>query len=221
MDYNTTRKKLVLPEYGRNIQKMVLHLKTVEDRDERNRLAQAIIHIMGNMNPHLRDVNDFKHKLWDHLAIISDFELDVDSPYPAPLLEKLNQAPDKLPYKNKREVKYMHYGRVLGAMAKRVVDYPAGEEKDYLIEVVCNHMKKSFLNWNRESVSDDLIFSDFKNLTGHQVEIPAGLKLKEIKDLINKPPQEKSRNHSGGGSYSGGGRKDHRKKSGGHSKKRY
>lgn len=193
MDYNTSRKKLVLPEYGRNIQKMVLHLKTVEDREERNRLAQAVIHIMGNMNPHLRDVGDFKHKLWDHLAIISDFELDVDSPYPKPELEKLYEAPGKLPYKNAREVKFMHYGRVLENMVKRTADYPDGDEKNYLIEVVCNQMKKSFLNWNRESVSDDLIFSDFRRLTNDQVEIPEGLKLKEIRDLINKPSSDNRR----------------------------
>ncbi len=202
MDYNTSRKSLVLPEYGRNIQKMVLHIKTVEDRDERNRLAKAIIQVMGNMNPHLRDVADFKHKLWDHLAIISDFELDVDSPYPTPLPEELNTAPDKLPYKNSREVRFKHYGRVLENMVKTSIDFPEGEEKKFLIEVICNQMKKSFLNWNRESVADDLIFSDFKFLTKDQVNIPEGLKLKEIKDLINKPPQDRSRDKDrrGGGS---------------------
>lgn len=212
MDYNTTRKKLVLPEYGRNIQKMVLHLKTVEDRDERNRLSQAVIHIMGNMNPHLRDVADFKHKLWDHLAIISDFELDVDSPYPTPEADKLHEEPKKLSYKNAREVRFMHYGRVTETMVKRTIEYPDGEEKDYLIEVVCNQMKRSFLNWNRESVSDDLIFSDFKFLTRDEVKIPEGLKLKESRDLINKPPQDKRTNTGG---HHSGGKRDYKKKGGG------
>ncbi len=193
MDYNTSRKHLVLPEYGRNIQKMVLHIKTVEDRDERNRLAKAIIQIMGNMNPHLRDVADFKHKLWDHLAIISDFELDVDSPYPTPEPEELNIAPDKLPYKNAREVRYKHYGRVLESMIKSSIDFPEGEEKDFLIEVICTQMKKSFVNWNRESVTDDMIFHDFKYLTRDQVKIPEGLKLKDVKDLITKSAHDRDR----------------------------
>lgn len=208
MDYNTSRKHLVLPEYGRNIQKMVLHLKTIEDRDERNKQAQAVIHIMGNMNPHLRDVGDFKHKLWDHLAIISDFELDVDSPYPTPEPETLNAPPEKLPYKNAKDVSYMHYGRVIESMVKRATEYEEGEEKDYLIEVICNQMKKSFLNWNRESVNDDLIFHDLMILSNNELKIPEGLKLKETKDLIPKPKNDKK----GGGSN---GRKDQKKRSGG------
>lgn len=198
MDYNTNRKYLVLPEYGRNIQKMVLHLKTVEDRDERNRLAQAVIHIMGNMNPHLRDVADFKHKLWDHLAIISDFELDVDSPYPTPSREELQTRPAKLPYMDVREIKFMHYGRVLETMIKKAMEFPEGEEKDFLVELIANQMKKSYLNWNRDSVNDELILHDLELLSRGELKIGENLKLKETKDLLPKPVADKKPNKGAG-----------------------
>lgn len=204
MDYNTSRKDLVLPEYGRNIQKMVNHVKTVEDREERNRLAKAIIQIMGNMNPHLRDVADFNHKLWDHLAIISNFELDVDSPYPKPDREVIYQKPEHLPYKQTKDINFKHYGRVLENMIKKAVSYPAGEEKDYLIEVIMNQMKKSFLTWNRESVSDDMIMDDLLFLSNNQLEIPENIKLKEVRELVSNKPQtnptrRQQQNKKGGG----------------------
>lgn len=188
MDYNTARKNLVLPEYGRNIQKMVNEVKTVEDRDERNRLAQAVIQVMGNMNPHLRDVADFKHKLWDHLAIISDFELDIDSPYPIPTVETLVKKPEHLGYSSRDVIRFKHYGKVLEAMIKRAVTYEEGEEKDYLIEVICTQMKKSFVAWNRENVNDDQVFNDLISLSGNQLKIPEGLTLKDARDLVQKKP---------------------------------
>lgn len=193
MDYNTTRTQLFLPEYGRNIQRMVNYVKTVEDRDERNRLAKAIIQIMGNMNPHLRDVADFKHKLWDHLAIISNFELDVDSPYPIPSREDIYQKPDKVGYVDPYEIKFKHYGRVIQDMIQKAIEYPEGEEKNYLIEVLCNQMKKSYLNWNRETVGDDQIFEDLKILSGGLLIIPENLKLKDNKELIIKTPSNNAK----------------------------
>ncbi len=192
MDYNTSRKNLILPEYGRNIQKMIDHLKTVEDGEERNRLAKAVIQIMGNMNPHLRDVSDFTHKLWDHLAIISNFELDVDSPYPVPSKEELFEKPQKLPYKHSDDVVFKHYGRVLENIIARAVTYEEGEEKEYLIEVICNQMKKSYLHWNRDAVGDELIFKDLMRLSKNQLQIPEGLKLKEAKDLQTKKKESSS-----------------------------
>ena len=191
MDYNTSRRGLVLPEYGRNIQRMVNHVKTVEDREERNRLAKAIIQIMGTMNPHLRDVADFKHKLWDHLAIISDFELDVDSPYPTPTREQIFKKPDRLKYQHPDDIRFKHYGRVLEDMIDNAITYPDGEEKDYLIEVILNLMKKSFLNWNRETVSDELIFNDLVMLSRNRLKVPEGIKLKENREFVSKPTQHK------------------------------
>lgn len=207
MDYNSLRSKLILPEYGRNIQKMVMYIKTVEDREERNRLAKGIIQIMGNMNPHLRDVNDFKHKLWEHLANISDFELDIDYPYPIHKLEMEEEKPKKMPYKDPRDIKFMYYGRVLQTLIEEAVNYPEGNDKNYLIETICNQMKKSFLNWNRESVNDQMIFDDLKLLSKNELEIPQDLTLKDTKDLINKVPH---RNIASKGK--GGGRKRNTKK---------
>ena len=112
MEYNTQKKKLLLPEYGRNIQKMVDYLLTIEDREERTRAAKTVIDVMGNLYPHLRDVPDFRHKLWDHLAIMSEFKLDIDTPYPLPSLSKLQEKPERLPYSS-NHIKYKHYGKLV------------------------------------------------------------------------------------------------------------
>lgn len=205
MDYNTARKNLVLPEYGRNIQKMVNEVKSIEDREERNRLANAVIQVMGNMNPHLRDVADFKHKLWDHLAIISNFELDIDSPYPTPTIEELAQKPEHLGYTSRDRIRFKHYGKVLEEMIKRAVTYEDGEEKDYLIEVICTQMKKSFVTWNRENVEDDQVFNDLISLSRNQLKIPEGLSLKDARDLAPKRPTvSRDKKHGGKDKRSGG-----------------
>jgi len=191
-DYNTSRKKLILPEYGRNIQKMVNHIKTIEDREERNKAAKTIIGVMGNLNPHLRDVNDFKHKLWDHLAIISDFDLDIDSPYETPKPESLHSKPNRVEY-NQHSIRYKHYGRSIVLMIEKAVELEAGEEKDDLIKMIAYHMKKSYLTWNREAVSDEEIIMDLKTLAGGKLDISADLKLPETKDILakNRPPKKK------------------------------
>lgn len=128
MDYNTQRKKLALPEYGRHIQQMVDYITGIEDGDERNRLAKALIGVMGNLNPHLRDINDFKHKLWDHLFIMSDFKLDIDSPYPIPSKEEYQEKPKQIPYP-KNPIKYKHYGRVIELMIEKAIEMEEGTEK--------------------------------------------------------------------------------------------
>ena len=196
-DYNSSRKKLILPEYGRNIQKMVNHIKTIEDREERNKAAQTVIGVMGNLNPHLRDVNDFKHKLWDHLAIIADFDLDIDSPYPWPEPESFQSKPDKVPYHQHRIAK-KHYGRSIVLMIEKAVALEAGEEKDDLVKMIAYHMKKSYLTWNREAVSDSEIFTDMKTLSGGVLIANPDLKLPETKDILakNRPINPKKK---GGG----------------------
>jgi hypothetical protein len=139
-DYNTQRKRMALPEYGRNVQKMVDHIKTIEDRDERNRAAKTIIQIMGNLNTHLRDVGDFKHKLWDHLALIANFDLDIDSPYPVPEPEKFVEKPSQVPYKQK-DIRFLHYGRIIELMIDAASDMADGEEKEYFTTLIVNQMK--------------------------------------------------------------------------------
>ena len=182
-DYNTQRSKMVLPEYGRNIQKMVEYAIELEDRDERNRAVRAIISIMGNLNPHLRDVSDFKHKLWDHLAIMSDFKLDIDSPYEKPIKEILFEKPKTVPYKN-HDIKYKHYGKIIELLIEQAAIYEEGEEKETLIKLIANHMKKCYLTWNREVVTDEVIFEDLENLSGGRIAVGNDVKLSDSRDIL-------------------------------------
>ena len=168
MEYNTEAKRLILPEYGRNIQNMVDHCLTIEDAGERKRCANSIINIMGSMFPHLRDVNDFKHILWDHLAIMSDFKLDIEYPYEIIKKEDLFSRPPSVPYNNGR-IRYKHYGKTLEQMIKRATEYPEGEEKKHLINLLANQMKKSFITWNKETVDDRKIFDDLNELSGGKI----------------------------------------------------
>jgi len=183
-DYNTSRKQLALPEYGRNIQKMVDYIKTIEDRTERNRLAYAIIAIMGNLNPHLRDISDFKHKLWDHLAIIADFELDIDFPYEIPRPETFQQKPRIVEY-GIHTIFYKHYGKSIELMIDVACEMPDGFEKEKLVSTIANHMKKSYLTWNRDAVSDELILKDLKILSQGRLSTD-NIKLNETREILNK-----------------------------------
>lgn len=170
MDYPTLQGKLTMPEYGRNIQQMVSYALTIEDKEERTRCVHTIINIMGNLFPYLRDVNDFKHKLWDHVAIMSDFKLDIDFPYEIVTKENLYTRPERLPYKNSR-IKYMHYGRTIEQMIERVCDYDNEEEKGELIRLIANQMKKSYLSWNKDIVDDRKIFDDLRELSKNKLDI--------------------------------------------------
>ncbi|MBR5643999.1 MAG: DUF4290 domain-containing protein [Salinivirgaceae bacterium] len=186
MDYNTNRKKLELPEYGRNVQNMVGIIKNTPDRAERNRLAKSTVQLMENMNPQLRDVADYKHKLWDHLAVIADFDLDIDSPYPLPTQAEIHQKPMKMKYSNPDEIRFKHYGKILEDMVRKATQYPEGEERNALIATIANQMKKSFLTWNRETVSDDVIFADLLAIACNRISIPEGLKLKDSRELLRQ-----------------------------------
>jgi len=183
-DYNTSRKYLVLPEYGRNIQKMVDYIKSIEDRDERNRLAHAIVAIMGNLNPHLRDINDFKHKLWDHLAIIANFELDIDYPYEIPKPEMFQQRPRQVEY-GTHEITYRHYGKSIELMIEGAIAMPEGTDQDKVINLIANHMKKSYLSWNRDSVNDEVILKDLHKLSKGRIDT-SNIKLAEVREIPNK-----------------------------------
>jgi len=186
MRYNTQEKRLALPEYGRNIQNMVDYCVAIPDREERTRCANAIVTIMGSMFPHLRDVNDFKHILWDHLAIMSGFALDIDYPYEVLKKEDLYVRPNRLPY-SQGKFTYKHYGRNLENMIKKATQYEEGEQKEYLISLLANHMKKSFLTWNKENVDDRKIFKDLEDLSeGKIVMNEESHKLAESKDILMK-----------------------------------
>ena len=184
-DYNTQREKMALPEYGRNVQKMVDHIKTIEDRDERNRAAKTIIQIMGNLNPHLRDIVDFKHKLWDHLALIANFDLDIDSPYPVPEASKFVEKPERVPYKQ-GSIHYLHYGRIIEMLIEAACEMEDGEKKEYLTTLIVNQMKKSYITWNRAQVADEVIINDMKLLSKGKLKMTDGVKILETRELI--PP---------------------------------
>ena len=192
MEYPTLQGKLIMPEYGRNIQQLVAFAQTIEDREERTRCVQTIINIMGNLFPYLRDVNDFKHKLWDHVAIMSDFKLDIDFPYEILLAENLYTRPEIIPYKKSR-IRYQHYGRTLEEMIEKVAGYEDGDEKNELIRLIANQMKKCFLTWNKEVVDDRKIFDDLRELSKGKINISEDFfKLVESKDVLyNKKNKRK------------------------------
>lgn len=164
---------------------MVDHIKTIEDRDERNRAAKTIISIMGNLNPHLRDIGDFKHKLWDHLALIANFELDIDSPYPVPEPAKFVEKPKQVPYKQ-GDIRFLHYGRIIELMIDAASEMDEGEEKEYFTTLIVNQMKKSYITWNRGQVADEVIIDNMKMLSRGKLRMTEGVRILEVKDLI--PP---------------------------------
>lgn len=191
MKYNTEEERLVLPEYGRNIQNMVDYCVTIENREERKRCANTIINIMGNMFPHLRDVNDFKHILWDHLAIMSDFKLDIDYPYEIVKRENLNQKPPRVPY-NTNRIRYRHYGKTLELMIRKATELEDGPEKDQLVRLLATQMKKSFLTWNKETVDDRKIFKDLEELSF------GAIRLNEEEHKLAESREILGRNNNGG-----------------------
>ena len=170
LEYNTIREELIIPEYGRHIQKMINYASSRESKEERNKLANSIISVMGNLQPHLRDVPDFQHKLWDQLFIMSDFKLDADSPFEKPSKEVLNAKPDPLSYPQNFP-KYRFYGNNIKIKIDEAVKWDAGEMKEALVLTIANHMKKCFLNWNKDSVKDQVIFDHLYELSESNIDI--------------------------------------------------
>ncbi|CEN51314.1 DUF4290 domain-containing protein [Capnocytophaga canimorsus] len=170
MEYNTERSPLIIPEYGRHIQKMIEKAVQIENREERNNTARGIIGVMGNLNPHLRDVPDFQHKLWDQLFIMSNFELDVDSPFEKPTPEVLSKRPDRLSYPQNFP-KYRFYGNNIKKMIDVCVSWEEGEMRTALAYAIANHMKKSYLNWNKDTVEDEIIFQHLHELSNGKINL--------------------------------------------------
>ena len=170
LEYNTSREEMIIPEYGRHIQKMINYASSRKTKDDRNKLAKAIISIMGNLQPHLRDVPDFQHKLWDQLFIMSDFKLDADSPFEKPSKEILDAKPDPLSYPQSYP-KYRFYGNNIKIMIDEAVKWDKGEMKEALIYTIANHMKKCFLNWNKDNVEDAVIFDHLFELSDGKIDI--------------------------------------------------
>ena len=188
LKYNTQKRRLQLPEYGRNVQKMIEYVKTIPDRDERNRQARAVIGVMETINPQVHLQDDYEHKLWDHMFIISGFDLDVDSPYPAPKPEDLNVEPVEIPMK-RRPVKVAHYGRNIENIINLIAEKEDGEAKEAMIRSIAVYMRQQYLIWNKDSVSDETIFNDIVKLSDGRIRIPEGMHLSRISSdqVFNRP----------------------------------
>jgi hypothetical protein len=170
LEYNAERSHLIIPEYGRHLQKLIDLATEIEDKEERNKAAKYIIDVMGTLNPHLRDVPDFQHKLWDQLFIMSDFKLEVDSPYSIPSREELNQKPERLAYPQNFP-KYRFYGNNIKYMIDVANKWEDGELKNALVIVIANHMKKSFLSWNKDTVEDAVVFQHLLELSDGKIDL--------------------------------------------------
>ncbi len=205
MEYNTGRNRLVMPEYGRHIQKLIEYAATVKDEEERNKLAKAIVNVMGQLNPHLRDITDFKHKLWDQLFIISDFTLDADSPYPKPDQLTFRVKPRQIAYPSGR-IKYRHYGKTLEQVIETVSAMEDGAPKDQMSLGVANFMKMLYVMWNKDSVADEVIIEQLKQMSDSRIVLPMDTKLQQppeqpVRNTGRKGPsrRNRSRGQSGGG----------------------
>lgn len=194
-DYNTNRPEMVIPEYGRNVQKMVEHAMSIENRDERNKIAHAIISVMGQLQPHLRDIADFKHKLWDHLFVISDFKLDVDSPYPLPEKEVLFEKPERMPYP-KTKNKYKHYGKSVNDLIRAAIAIEDKAEQKALTGVVLNLMKKTYIMFNQESVDDNQIVSDLKEISEDKLAAPEGFQMISTNEVLAMTKKKTNTNNN-------------------------
>ncbi len=211
MLYNTQQPHLIIPEYGRNIQKLVQYTCTLKSKEERNNMAHAIIAIMGRLNPQLRDILDFRHKLWDHLFIISNFKLDVESPYPVPSKEILTTKPDRVKYPSAR-MKFKHYGKAVELLIEKATGMKSGEEKTAFIEAIANLMKKSYLVWNRDTVSDGVIFEELEELSKGKLKVPENFRLTSTYDILAKTKGINNRDDRAGERRreGGGGGRDNR-----------
>ncbi len=190
MEYNTGRGKLFIREYGRNTQKLIQYCTTIEDRDKRTAFAKTIVQIMAQINPAARESGDFRHKLWDHLHIMADFKLDVDAPYPLPSRDILVARPDRIKYHSDK-AEYKMYGSNIKKIIDAAIAFEDGPEKDALVHNIANQMKKSYLNWNRESVADDLIFEHLDKLSRGKLQLKDELRLSSTNEILSKNKKKK------------------------------
>ena len=193
--YNTEEPKMIIPEYGRNIQKMIDHAITIEDKNEQKKCADAIIRVMGQVNPHFRDNEDLNQKLWTHLIIMSDFKLDIESPYQKPSRESYNSSPEKVPYP-KNDIKYGHYGKIMEDLITTAVKYPEGEDKKNLTRHIANLLKTSYLLWNRDNVNDNVIIKNLEELSNGALTISAD-ELRDTNDILKQYKKKKSSHKQG------------------------
>jgi Domain of unknown function (DUF4290) len=193
MEYNTSRGKLIIPEYGRNVQKMIEHAQTIKDKEERTKIAKQIVNVMAMLNPSQRDVTDFRHKLWDHLFLIADFDLDVDSPFPKPEAQDIAPKPKKFHYPESGSGN-RHYGKNVEMAIEKVAAMPEGPQKLQAIKDLANFMKLCYLTWNADTVNDDQIFRDLRRMSGGKIEVDITMALNHSHELL--PPVQKKNNNN-------------------------
>lgn len=200
MEYNTSRDHLMIREYGRHVQNLIAYAKQIEDKEQRQEMVEGIIQLMGLLNPHLKNVADYRHKLWDHLFLIGGFDLDVDSPYERPSPEIAIPQPGHVPYPSNK-IKYKHYGKNLESMITKAREYADMEKRNGLTEVIVNFMKMAYKNWSNDEVSDETIATDLKALSKGTLNIEEEMNMEAfIKSAATIPPQtKKSSGKQGGG----------------------
>lgn len=177
--YNTEVEKLAMPEYGRNVLKMVEQVKAIEDRQKRSEQARAVVKVMESLNPQVHQQENYEQKLWDHLYMIAGFDLDIDAPYPAPVPEVMSSRPDPIPL-NTKPIKARHYGRNIESIIDLIASEPDGEVKTAMIRSLAIYMRQQYLIWNKDTVADETIFADIERLSGGRVKVPEGLELGKI-----------------------------------------
>lgn len=205
MEYNTTRSKMLMPEYGRNVQRMVEYLMTIEDRAQRRKNAEAIIQLMGTLNPHLKTIEDYEHKLWDHLVQMTDFKLDVDAPYPPPTPEQLYKKPDPIPYPQS-SIEHRHMGKNLEALIQKALKETDPEKKQAFTQTIGYYMKLAYTNWHREPVHDDMIKNELSVLTNGELQYePGGYRVyfDTRSNFKQRNNNNNNRNYKGGGGQGG------------------
>lgn len=198
LEYNTERGKLLISEYGRIIQRMIEVAVEEPIRERRQTIANDIIKLMGQLNPHLRDVADYKHKLWDHLFVMSDFKLDVDSPYPMPSAESIKSKPEPLGYPQSK-IRFRFYGKIVPKIIERVAEFEEGPMRTAYINAIGSFMKMSSKAWNLEMLNDEEVMAHLENLSQGKISIS------ESDDLQFKNMQQRKVNAIGEDKYSNGG----------------
>ena len=186
MDYNTQRSKIKMPEYGRHVQKMIDYVTSIPDKEKRNEQVLAVVGVMGVLNPSLRDIEDYKHKLWDNVQIISDFEIDIDSPYPIPTRETFDTHPDPIPL-DKTPLKAAHYGRNIQNMIEMIAQKEDPELRTSMIMVLAHYMRHQYLIWNKDSVTEETIYKDIAKLSGGRIIVPEDMHLSPLTHTPTQP----------------------------------
>jgi hypothetical protein len=205
MEYNTQRSQLMMPEYGRNVQRMVEYLLTIEDSEVRLRNAKAVIELMSTLNPNLKAIEDYEHKLWDHLYLMTNFKLDVDSPYPAPTPEEIYKKPEPIPYPQE-PIENRHFGKNLSALIEKALKETNLEKRQGFTQIIGYYMKLAYINWHKEPIHDDMIRNELLAMTNGELKYEQGGYRVYFDTRTNFKQQQPTRggNNNRGGGYKGG-----------------